>query len=337
VKGKELRNGLSASAAALALAAVLAPCGARAQLLSRATIRGRVLDEQQQPIADVAVQLEFKGETRRPLVRKTKTNKKGEFLYAGLPEGLWQITLTKEGYKPGGFQTNLEGGAIGEMPPYTLQKAPQQVAAPAMPAIDTAKAAAEAKNKEVAEGYRKAAEAMEAGNYADAEQLFKDLLAKGPDLPQAHYYLGYLASRRKDPKIAEDEYRKAIALKPDLSDFYIALAELLGEERRPADAYKLLQDTATRFPEDSKFQFALGVAAFNQGQSAPAEAAFEKATQLDPKANVEGLYFLGTLALSRGDVKTSVARLETYVASAPETSPNVPVARKLLDKLKSAK
>ena len=110
----------------------------------------------------------------------------------------------------------------------------------------------------------------------------------------------------------------------------------LADQKRTEEALKLLQDEAARFAQDAKFQFALGAAAFNLGQSAPAEAAFVKVTELEP-ANTEVLFYLGSLAVSRNDLPAAVERLEKYVASAPADAPNLAPAKSLLATLKKRK
>ena len=50
--------------------------------------RGRVVDEQGQPIADAKVELDFQGGVNRKL--ETKTNKKGEYIQVGLQPGALQ-------------------------------------------------------------------------------------------------------------------------------------------------------------------------------------------------------------------------------------------------------
>jgi len=56
-------------------------------------------------------------------------------------------------------------------------------------------------------------------------------------------------------------------------------------------------------------------------------------TQLDP-ANAEAWFFLGSLALNKGDTPAAIERLEKYLAVAPPDAPNAAAAKALLTSLK---
>jgi protocatechuate 3,4-dioxygenase beta subunit len=60
--------------------------------------KGRVVDAQGQPVADASVTAVYLGEMPKTSTRKT--NKKGEYVHAGLYGGRYRITTEKEGYEP---------------------------------------------------------------------------------------------------------------------------------------------------------------------------------------------------------------------------------------------
>jgi Flp pilus assembly protein TadD len=124
-----------------------------------------------------------------------------------------------------------------------------------------------------------------------------------------------------------------VELRPAASAGFVSLATLLGTTKREQEALTLLTEAAPRFEQDARFQFALGATAFNQNQIEAAEAAFQKVTQLDP-ANAEAYFFLGSLALNKGDTAAAIGRLEKYLAVAPPDGPNVGAAKALLATLK---
>jgi len=78
----------------LSLAVLLAPAPVSA---ATSGVRGIIVDEQGQPLADIDVEIEFMGTPKR--VYHQKTNKKGGFVRIGLTEGSYKIYFTKEGYK----------------------------------------------------------------------------------------------------------------------------------------------------------------------------------------------------------------------------------------------
>ena len=329
---------MNAFTAAALSGLVLAAVPARAQL-EMSTIRGLVKDTEGQPVPDVQISMEFNGESRAKIVKTATTDKKGAYIKAGLRNGDWSIAFTKAGYRTHTIKTYISGGLVTEIPPVTIAKgeapaAPAgQAGAPAPGTAAPAPAAGGEHAKQVSQTYNKAVEALQAGKADEAEALFKAALADMPELAEAHTNLGYIYIQRKDNAAAEAEFRKVVELRPAASAGYVSLATLLGTNKRDQEALALLTEAAPRFEQDARFQFALGATAFNQNQIEAAEAAFQKVTQLDP-ANAEPYFFLGSLALNRGDLPAAVERLEKYLAVAPPDGANVAPAKALLTTLK---
>lgn len=327
-----LRMTASVRVAGLFAALLAFPALAHAQL-DAAQVRGTVVDEKGQPLPGVAIDLEFKGETRAPIVKKATTDKKGGFIRVGLKGGNWTLTFRKDGFKTVGVDTYLSIGGLSEIPPVTMAVA---APAPAASATPPPVASTAERAKELGAAYALALAALQAGQAADAEAQFRAILVALPDLPEAHYNLGYLYELRGAAAEAEAEFRRTIELQPQTVDAYVALATLLDKGGRGEEGLKLLQDAAPRFADNARFQFALGATAFNQGRGSLAEPAFERSAALDP-ANAEVLFFLGSLAVGRNDVPTAVARLQKFVAAASPASPNLDTAKALLSTLKKRK
>jgi Flp pilus assembly protein TadD len=346
-----------ATLTAAALLIVSAP--ARAQNTTSG-LRGIVADEQGQPIPDVEIEITYQGEGPKR-VYHVKTNKKGGFVRVGLQPGGYKLIFSKEGYKKYGIETWLSLGGLSDI--CTNQPAPNQpcediqlkkaevavsfgeageggAAAPGPAAAGQeggqpgagGTAAATATAEEAAKlgaAYAQAVEAIKTQQWDAAETALKEVLEKVPGQPVVHFNLGHVYAQKKDWAAAEAEFRKAAELEPAKSTAYIALAALYESQGKGPDAVALLQEHAATFGEDAKFQVALGATAMNQGMEKEAEAAFSKAVELDP-SNVEIQYFLASLALNRNEVPDAIKHLEAYLAAAPPTSPNVPVAKDLL-------
>jgi len=334
-------------ALSVAAASALSLAAARPALaqLEMSTVRGIVLDDAGQPVADVQISMEFKGEARTKVVKTASTDKKGAYIKAGLRNGDWQIAFSKDGFRTHTIHTYISGGIVSEIPPVTMVKgaaapapaaaagAPGAAAPAPAPGATGGAAAGGDRSKQLSQTYNKAVEAMTAGKTDEAETLFKAAVAEMPELAEAHANLGYIYIQRKDNAAAEAEFRKVIAARPTASAGYVSLATLLATSKREEEALKLLQDAAPNFAGDARFQFALGATAFNLNQGDVAEPAFTKVTELDP-ANAEAFFFLGSLALNRGDVPAAIGRLEKYLTVAPPDGPNVAAAKALLATLK---
>ena len=318
----------------LAAAAALFVAGS-AEAQTGSTMRGNVTTADGQPLPEVNVEFVFKGESRVPIVKKAKTDKKGQYVRVGLQTGPWAITFTKAGYTDHTINTWLSGDALTEVPPIMLAPA----AAGQKTATSAAEAEALAKEKELQKKlgatYASAIDAMKAGDNARAEALLREVIAANPGIAEAHFNLGYVKMLQNDAEAAEASFRKAMEVNPSKSDSYVALGTLLAAKGKGTEAFELLDGVKLFFPLDGRFQFALGIAASNIGKDAEAAAAFTKAAELDP-ANVESQYYLGTLAVAT-DVPKAISHLDAYLAGAPADALNRPTATALVEALRKKK
>jgi tetratricopeptide (TPR) repeat protein len=297
----------------LAAAAALFVAGS-AEAQTGSTMRGNVTTADGQPLPEVNVEFVFKGESRVPIVKKAKTDKKGQYVRVGLQTGPWAITFTKAGYTDHTINTWLSGDALTEVPPIMLAPA----AAGQKTATSAAEAEALAKEKElqkkVGATYASAIDAMKAGDNARAEALLREVIAANPGIAEAHFNLGYVKMLQNDAEAAEASFRKAMEVNPSKSDSYVALGTLLAAKGKGTEAF---------------------IAASNIGKDAEAAAAFTKAAELDP-ANVESQYYLGTLAVAT-DVPKAISHLDAYLAGAPPDALNRPTATALVEALRKKK
>jgi len=280
------------------------------------TIRGKVVDEKGEPVAEAEILVELQGgETnRKPTV--LKTNKKGDFTQVGLPRGSYKITVSKMGFQsifvPGQVSTG-DTTDLGEikLPPLTGAAARGQT------------------NAEL----NKAVELAQAENWDAAETAFKEFLTKNPAHAMAHYNLGFVYTKKKDYTNAEAELKKAMELDPDMPQPVTLLAAVYRATSRGKEAAELIDKAAAAQPENPDFQYTVGVSLVNSGKSQEAHDAFLKVVAANPD-HAEAHYFLGTTALNLGKVADALKYLEKYVAMAPPESQNVATAKALIPELK---
>ena len=308
-----------------------APTLVQAQVGS--TIRAQIVDPEGEGIPDVEIEFQYNGETRVPITKKAKTDKKGYFVRVGLKSGPWTLILTKEGYKPRTTNTHVSGDARSDWEPIVMVPAPPETKTASNATEVQAMQAAQEEAKALGETYAKGLEAMQANQYDEAIALFNEVVAENPAVAPAHHNLGYLYMLKDDAPAAEEAFRRAIAAQPGTPDSYVALSTLMTAGGRPQEAYDLLQGVALLLPQDGNFQFALGVAAANLGKDQEALAAFQKAATMEPP-NVEANYYLATLAVGQGDSALAVEHLEKYLASTTDAAPNRATAQALLEALK---
>jgi tetratricopeptide (TPR) repeat protein len=283
------------------------------------TARGKVLDEQGQPLEGAKVELDFQGGVTRHF--ETKSNKKGEFTQVGLPPGVYKVTVSKEGYQGSFIDARISLGDPTYLPEFKLASA-----------VAAAKAAADKKADEIQGPFTQAVELTKAGKFDEAEAVYKEILTKNPSIPQVHYNLGYIYGQKKDWASAEAAYKKALELRPDYSEASVALSRVYQDSGQGDKALALMSQAG----EDPKVLFNLGVMHLNANKHEEAEAAFKKAEAQDP-GNAEIQFHLATIALNRGQSEECLTRLEKYLSMSPQNAQNVATAQGLLQALKPKK
>jgi Flp pilus assembly protein TadD len=300
-----------------------------------ATARGKVVDEAGKPVADVKIEMEFKGESRVKVVKSTVTDKKGGYVRAGLPGGNFRMTFTKDGYKTYGMDIYISLGGFSEVPDVVLHPGAAAAATPGKPApqIEAVLPADDPESSKISKAYGPGVEALKAGRLDEAETLFKEVIAKSPDLAGAHYNLAYIYQQRKDWKSAEAEYLKVAELQPTKSDAVIALSACRELDGRGPEAVEGLLKAAPAFEQDARFLYALGLTASNTGRTKESGDAFRKLQALDP-ANPESYFHLGTMLVGENKVPDALVQLEKYVSMTGQDAHNLEIAKGLLLALK---
>jgi predicted Zn-dependent protease len=296
--------------------ALLGPAPARAQ--TSGGVRGKVIDENGQPLADAVVTIESQRISRKAEV---KTNKKGEYGMIGLQPGPYRITATKDGYQPRFVEFNVAVGNPAGAPDIQLVS---------LEAIARATGPSE---EDLHRKFGRAVEMLRSGQYPEAETLFRELTEIQPEVPEFHQNLAYAYAQQKNWPEAEASYRRALELKPGDTVLVTSLAGVYEESGELDKAGAVLDEAVAQSPDDASLQFERGLVFFRQQKVEEATEAFEKALAADPSLT-DAHYYLGTLLVNQGKVTEAVEQLEAYIAATPEDTPYVETAKSLLAALK---
>jgi tetratricopeptide (TPR) repeat protein len=283
------------------------------------SLGGQVVDERGQPLPGVTVAV--KSLTDGQTLELT-TDTKGHFGRLGLGAGSYVFTFSKDGYRGFELRRYLELGTTS-LDPVTLKEAPSGI-----------EGVTTLEFKEFQKEFAKAAELMQAGKLAEAEAIFKEIAAKAPNLAPAHVNLSYIYRQRKDWASAESELVKVIGIAPQM-DAYLALADVYLQSRQTDKLRQLLDETTPSFEDNAQFQLEAGFHYFNLQELEKAGAALRKAERLDP-SRAETHYYLGALAVGKGDMPGAIARFEKYLSQAAPDDANVARARQMLEALRRA-
>ncbi len=257
---------------------------------------------------------------------KVKTDKKGHYVYAGLPIGTFNVSVEVDGKtadQMNGVKTR--SGPDPTEVSFDLSKSAAAAAAAgaetpeanrAMSAKDKAefekqkKAQEEAlaKNKALNDAFNAGKEAADAKNWDAAIDNFEKASVMGPEQHVVWSNLADAYLNRADKRAGADRqsdldkglaaYSKAIMLKPDDPAYHNNYALGLAKNKKFDEAQAELTKAAGLDAANAgKYYYNLGAVYVNTGQSEPAGAAFKKAIDIDPAYADSyyqyGLYLMG--------------------------------------------
>jgi Flp pilus assembly protein TadD/mono/diheme cytochrome c family protein len=165
--------------------------------------------------------------------------------------------------------------------------------------------------------YNLASALAELGEFREAADAFRRLLASHPDDTRALNSLGAALESAGDWQQARDTYARAIALAPNLCDARYNLAGLALKRSQFSAAEDAFRAMLNVCPADAGGHSGLGAALSGEGKTAAAQAEFQRALELDPN-NFSALAYLGQLAIEQGQPQQAVSLLQTAVSRRPQ-------------------
>ena len=162
------------------------------------------------------------------------------------------------------------------------------------------------------------------GRLADAEGLFRNVLARWPDDPGdaapalagAHQALGGLLARRGDFAGAAEQLRATVALNPDQPEVFAELGGVLAELGRFDEAITSLRKAVRVDPELAGAHYNLGTILAHLGRFEEAVSCYEHALTITPD-DAELHNNLGYVLMRTGQLDQSLQHLERAVALDP--------------------
>jgi tetratricopeptide (TPR) repeat protein len=158
-----------------------------------------------------------------------------------------------------------------------------------------------------------------AGNAAEAEQLYRAVLAASPDNHLASYNLGLLCLAQGRPREAIDACRDAIAARPDHVEAHINLGTAVLALGRPEEAVVWFKRAIAIRPDDAMAISNLGKALQDMGRTDDAIAAYRAALGHQPD-NAAATVNLGAALLDRRDWDESAAVTRRAIALQPDNA-----------------
>ena len=298
---------LLAALVKLVCAAALAGSAAVTEAAEAAgVLRGRVVDEQQQPVAGAEVAIRpLAGDGEAAIV---ETAADGTYSQGGIAAGLYTVTAGKADLRGDMFRVRIRSGR-------TVQVNVQLAAGRRDAAWLAELGDREAASRAFAAGLR----ASRANDHAAAIAEFTQAITRTPDCAACHYNLAISYTELDELAGAETAFRRVVEITPEYSAAYYGLASVYTRQGRTADA-QAARDEATRLARErlaerqKLLEAALreGVARLEAGDARGALADLE--TLLRRDSSFGPLYYwLGVAGLRTGDTEQAAAHFRRYL------------------------
>ena len=307
------------------------------------TIEGIVKGQDGKPVEKAEVQItrtDIKGSY------KTKTDKKGHYLYMGLPMGKYTIDVLVDGKKvdsvanvstrpgdpiPVNFDLKasqddkaaqqaqmakaVESGQMTKE--MERQLSPEQKAAMEKQIKDQSERMK--KNKELNDAFNAGMEAMNQKKYDDAIAAFEKAATFDPTQQAIYAQLGEAHMKAAEGKTgpeydahiakAMEAYNKSIELKPDDAGAHNNYALALGKAKKFPEMQAELKKAADLDPANGgKYYYNLGAMLVNSGQAQAAGDAFKHAIELTP-TYADAYYQYGVTLIGQAKVDPATGKV----------------------------
>lgn len=309
-------------------------------------VQGKAIQQDGQPCAKCTILIErqdIKGSY------KTKTGKKGDFVYIGLPIGNYKVTLQSpsgqnlfyvEKHVGLGDPTDVDFNLPKEMANQQEQRQEEMKKNPEMAKQAQEQAEQEKKFKGLKQYFDEGNTLYNQGQYKEAAAAYAQALplAKDKNIPVVLSRLADAYSKAKDYDQAIATYQKALQLTPDDAALHNNLGSVYAGQNKLPQAQAEFEKAAQLDPTNAgRYYFNIGAIMYNSGKMDDALTAFKKVISLDPK-NADAYYLEGQALMGKatmtpdGKVKApdgTVEAFQQYLTLAPN-GPNAAAAKAMI-------
>ncbi len=249
-------------------------------------VKGKITDDKGQPIIGASIVIQATDSKVRTYT--TKTDKKGSYIYMGLPAGEYYIIARAQGFSPNyaPAKPTIQQETVIDL---ALTPGPDQ------------KLPFEMTQQEL-EQIKKEAEKAEKRKAVSAEV-------------QAQFDAGLqLAQQGKDLEAIE-EFKKALAKDPEQTNIMGNMAESYSKLGKDAEALEIYQKAIATKPNDAALYTNMGVILSKMGKNAESQEAFKKAAALNPAASAQNFYNIGATLVNNGRTAEAADAFKQAIAA----------------------
>jgi predicted Zn-dependent protease len=311
---RAFRTAIPVRAAIAVIAAAMLASSAIAQPKGKASLNGKVVDEQGQPVADVMVKAQMTGQAD---ILSAKTDKKGEWKINGASNGEWKVELAKTGLDTA---TEMVEVKADKAPVLAVTMKKGSGAPKADPMVEV--------NAEL----QKAADLAQSGKIPEARKIYEDLLVKYPQIVQLEGFIARTYAAENNVPKAMEHLKLNMEKEPDNLDLKLFQAELMMEAGDKAGAKAILDAVDITKVKDPYTFINQAINLINDKKGQEAVDLLTKLIAQFPTTN-ELYYYRGRAYVASDKLDDARADLEKFVTLSPNAKEAVD-AKKILDQIK---
>ena len=261
---------------------------------------GKVVDTEKKPVADVEIRLRDVETSRGYTV---KTNKDGEFKFAGLPHGVYKVTFRKEGFAVKEDEWRFEAA----------QDTMQKVEIPDVTLVSQELVQKTEQMKNTEAEIKAAADKIRNKDYEGAVAQLKAFLEKNPQDANALYFVGIAYSRMNRFPDAVEALTRVTQLVPNFPPAYFELGVCMQRQGDQPKAVEYYQKNLELDPANADSAYNAGLILFKLSRIDEARIAFDKALKMRPD-DPDVLEMAARCSINAGDFGQALGYLEKALA-----------------------
>lgn len=159
---------------------------------------------------------------------------------------------------------------------------------------------------------------LDNGAPGPAEKLFKNTLSIDPNQAAANGALGEIYLEKRKLLEAANCFQKAVQLDPDSATYAFGFVRVLLAMKRPQQLITFLNSIQDRFGSSPNYQYALGLAYYNEHHYAEAAAVLEKLLLIHPPREDKVEHVLGDAYISMDKLNQAEAAYRKAIDENPK-------------------
>ena len=158
---------------------------------------------------------------------------------------------------------------------------------------------------------------VRSGRAAEAEGVFRELLARNADWPELNVLLAQAHASQGDFDTAVELLERALALDPRVAEAHGTLGEIHMRKGELEEAEEELRSELRANPENTRTMYTLATVLDMAQKPAEAMTLLKTLLDLEPKLG-KGRYLLGKILLAQGSLDDALEQLQAAVGLEPE-------------------